>query len=112
MRTFIKSIDQGRNTGGNIFNDIITLSNGFIVAISEDSIGIYKSEKDYYDSECEAGANFSNEDQLDFMTDSEIDNVYTLNVGYRPIADENEPRESVVNILKNWQKETGEPLKF
>lgn len=42
--SFIKSTETV-NTGGHIYNDVITLKNGTIIRISEDLIGIYKDEE-------------------------------------------------------------------
>ena len=42
--SYIKSVETV-NTGGHIYNDVITLKNGVIIRISEDLIGIYKDEK-------------------------------------------------------------------
>lgn len=42
--TFVQSALFGENTGGNIYNDVITLKNGYVIRVSEDIVGIYESQ--------------------------------------------------------------------
>jgi len=42
-QTFVSSVELGLNTGGNIYNDVITLNNGMVIRISEDLVCIYKN---------------------------------------------------------------------
>lgn len=44
--SFIASVHPAQQTGGNIFNDIITLKNGYIIRIAEDSMGVSKNEQE------------------------------------------------------------------
>lgn len=44
--SFVKTVELGVNTGGHVYNDIITLKNGMVIRISEDLICIYASEED------------------------------------------------------------------
>jgi hypothetical protein len=46
--TFIKSL-EGENTGGNVMIDFIFLTDGKMLAISSDIIGMYES-KDSFDN--------------------------------------------------------------
>ena len=45
--SFIEGFDLGLQTGGGIINDVITLKNGKLLVITEDSISIYASAEDY-----------------------------------------------------------------
>lgn len=41
----VETVSLAENTGGHIYNDIITLKNGHIIRISEDGISIYKDDQ-------------------------------------------------------------------
>lgn len=56
--TFVKTAEFGCNTGGHIYNDILTLKNGYIIRIAEDGIGIYANEEDDQTGETAGFANF------------------------------------------------------
>ena len=43
--TQIKAVHTDQ-TGGNIYNDVIELKNGFIIRISEDGLSVFKNEQD------------------------------------------------------------------
>jgi len=47
--TFVQSIETV-NTGGNVMNDVITLNNGTVIAISEEIICLYGSREAYEDN--------------------------------------------------------------
>lgn len=46
LSSFVRDV-YSINTGGNIMNDVLLLSNGQVVSISSDIIALYKTAEDY-----------------------------------------------------------------
>jgi len=51
QESFIETVSLAEQTGGNIYNDIITLKNGKLIVISGDGIFIFKDEETYANGE-------------------------------------------------------------
>lgn len=49
--SFIKEVDEGWHSGGNIYLDLITLKDGSVLVISEDAIDLYKNRKSFDDGD-------------------------------------------------------------
>ena len=45
------------------------------------------------------------------LTNEQLDTIYYNTIGYRPIAEDGEDRETVISILTDWKAETGEDVK-
>lgn len=41
--------------------------------------------------------------EFDKYTDAQLDEIYYVNVGYRPIAEDGATRETVIDLLKSYK---------
>lgn len=53
-------------------------------------------------------------EQINFkgFSDRQLDEIYMMTVGYRPLSEDGFTRDEVIEILEGWEEETGEPVKF
>ena len=49
---------------------------------------------------------------LSGFSDKQLDEIYFMTVGYRPLSEDGATREEVIGILEGWEEENGEPVKF
>lgn len=47
-------------------------------------------------------------ERLNSFSDRQLDEIYYRTIGYCPIAEDNESRETVIEVLAGWEEESGE----